>query len=171
MKFKNPFQSATERVISQEAEYKLYEKVASDIEKNDFDKGVWTKAFSKAEGNESKQKAIYIELMVDHYKDLIKAGEEFEEILRKRAEQESKEQIRRKAKKREKERIRKQAEEDEKERIKRNELYLREEEERRKEWEEKREEFTKKALLPYAIFILIVILSILLYGAYVDGYL
>ena len=86
MKFKNPFQSATDRLISKEVEHKLYEKASIDIENNDIDKGVWTKAFSKAGGDEVKQKAIYIELMVEHYKDEIRAGEEIAKVLATEAE-------------------------------------------------------------------------------------
>ena len=81
MKFKNPFQSATDRFISKEVEHKLYEKASIDIKNNHIDDGVWTKAFSKAEGDEVKQKAIYIELMVEHYKDEIRAGEELAKVL------------------------------------------------------------------------------------------
>ena len=86
MKFKNPFQSATDRFISKEVEHKLYEKASIDIENNDIDKGVWTKAFSNADGNEAKQKAIYIELIVEHYRDEIKAGEEIAKVLATEAE-------------------------------------------------------------------------------------
>ena len=81
MKFKNPFQSATEKVISTSEENKLYEKVTVAIENNDIDKGVWTKAFTQADGDTTKQKVIYIELMVEHYKDKIRAREELETIL------------------------------------------------------------------------------------------
>ena len=86
MKFRNPFQSATDRLISKEVEHKLYEKASIDIENNDIDKGVWTKAFSKAGGDEVKQKAIYIELMVEHYRDEIRAGEEIAKVLATEAE-------------------------------------------------------------------------------------
>ena len=79
MKFKNPFQSATEKVISTSEENKLYEKVTVAIENNDIDKGVWTKAFTQADGDTIKQKVIYIELMVEHYKNLIIAKQELEE--------------------------------------------------------------------------------------------
>jgi hypothetical protein len=79
MKFKNPFQSAAEKVISTSEENKLYEKVTVAIENNDIDKGVWTKAFTQADGDTSKQKVIYIELMVEHYKNLIIAKQELEE--------------------------------------------------------------------------------------------
>ena len=43
----------------------FYEKVAEDVANNIQDKGVWTKAFAKAGGDEQKTKALYIELMVD----------------------------------------------------------------------------------------------------------
>jgi flagellar biosynthesis GTPase FlhF len=81
MKFRNPFQSATDRLISKEVEHKLYEKASIDIENKSIDRGVWTKAFSNAQGDEVKQKAIYIELMVEHYRDEIRAGEELAKVL------------------------------------------------------------------------------------------
>ena len=96
MNFKNPWVSATERLLTKEAEHALYEKAANDIELDNIHKGIWTKAFSLSEGNEQKQKAKYIELMVEYYKDLILAGEEIEDILetedekRKKAEAEQK---------------------------------------------------------------------------------
>ena len=92
MKFKNPFQSATDRLLSKEVEHQLYEKAATDIENNDIDKGVWTKAFSKAGGDEVKQKAIYIELMVEHYRDEIRAGEEIAKVLATEADKEKERQ-------------------------------------------------------------------------------
>ena len=88
MKFSNPFKSATEKFITAEAENALYEKAANDIEANIIDKGIWTKAFARAKGDEAKQKAIYIELMVDYYTNLIKAGEELAEILKTKEEKE-----------------------------------------------------------------------------------
>ena len=81
MKFKNPWVSATQRLLTKEAEHALYEKAANDIESNSIHKGIWTKAFSLSDGDEKKQKAKYIELMVDYYKDLILAGEELEDII------------------------------------------------------------------------------------------
>ena len=81
MKFRNPFQSATDKLISKEVEHKLYEKASIDIENGSIDRGVMTKAFSNAQGDEVKQKAIYIELMVEHYKDEIRAGEELAKVL------------------------------------------------------------------------------------------
>ena len=81
MKLRNPFQSATDRLISKEVEHKLYEKASIDIENGSIDRGVMTKAFSNAQGDEVKQKAIYIELMVEHYRDEIRAGEELAKVL------------------------------------------------------------------------------------------
>lgn len=76
MKFKIPFQSATERLLNAEAENSLYEKAASDIEANIIDKGLWTKAFAESDGDEVKQKALYIKMIVQQYKDEIMAAEE-----------------------------------------------------------------------------------------------
>ena len=99
MKFRNPFQSATDRLISKEVEHKLYEKASIDIENGSIDRGVMTKAFSNAQGDEVKQKAIYIELMVEHYKDEIRAGEELAKVLATEAdkakERQRQEEIRR----------------------------------------------------------------------------
>ncbi len=81
MKLRNLFKSDIEHLISNEAENALYEKAANDIDENIIDKGIWTRAFSKAQGEQVKQKAIYIELIVEHYKDLIRAGEELAHIL------------------------------------------------------------------------------------------
>ena len=92
MKLRNPFQSATDRLISKEVEHKLYEKASIDIENNDIDKGVWTKAFTKADGDEVKQKAVYIELMVEHYRDEIRAGEEIAKVLATKDEKEKERQ-------------------------------------------------------------------------------
>ncbi|MDB9885164.1 hypothetical protein OAC94_00990 [Gammaproteobacteria bacterium] len=92
MKLRNPFQSATDRLISKEVEHKLYEKASIDIKNNHIDDGVWTKAFSKAEGDEVKQKAIYIELIVEHYKDEIRAGEEIAKVLATQVDKEKERQ-------------------------------------------------------------------------------
>lgn len=75
--------TATNRVISKEAEYKLYEKVSQDIAAGERDEGVWTSAFAKSEGDNQKAEAKYIELMVQRYKDWIEAGKELSEILEK----------------------------------------------------------------------------------------
>jgi hypothetical protein len=81
MKFKTPFQSATERLLNAGAENSLYEKAASDIEANNIDKGLWTKAFAEADGNEIRQKALYIKMIVKQYKDEILAGEELAAVI------------------------------------------------------------------------------------------
>lgn len=76
MKFKTPFQSAAERLLKEEAENLLYEKAAADIEANIIDKGLWTRAFAESDGDEVKQKALYIKMIVQQYKDRILAEEE-----------------------------------------------------------------------------------------------
>ena len=74
--------SATDKLIDKEAEYKLYEMVSDEIASGEKDIGVWTKAYSMADGNEQVAKAKYIELMVQRYKDSIEAGQEMEEIFK-----------------------------------------------------------------------------------------
>jgi hypothetical protein len=135
MKFRNPFQSAIKRNFMKEAELRLYEKVAKDIENNDINNGVWTKAFAKSNGDVAKQKSIYIELMVELYEDRLRAEEELEVILASAAnkdkadhqEQEAQQQARQREAevKKQKEVQRKQrAKEEEEERIKRNKKWL-----------------------------------------------
>ena len=92
MKFKNPFASNIEKLVSKEAENALYEKAWDDIENNIIDKGIWTKAYAMSDGDEQKQKSAYIRLIVEHYKDLIKAGEELEVILKNEIKKAEKEQ-------------------------------------------------------------------------------
>ena len=94
MKFNKPFQSATDRLLSEEAENSLYEKAANDIENENIEKGIWTKAFAQASGDEIKQKAIYIELIVQHYKNQIEAGEELANILATEEEKRKKREAR-----------------------------------------------------------------------------
>jgi len=96
MKFKNPFQSATAKLLSSESENQLYAKAAQDISEGIIDKGLWTKAFISAEGDEKKQKAHYLELIVSHYKDLIEAGREIEDILSAAKKQEIREEKKKK---------------------------------------------------------------------------
>jgi hypothetical protein len=93
MEFRNPFKSDIKHFISKEAENALYEKAANDMDKNIIDKGIWTKAFAKAEGDKLKQKAFYIELIVEHYKDLIRAGEELATILATEEEKRYKQEV------------------------------------------------------------------------------
>tara|TARA_B110000305_G_C18798209_1_gene341445 strand:+ start:44 stop:457 length:414 start_codon:yes stop_codon:yes gene_type:complete len=94
MKFKNPLKSATDRLLSEEAENSLYEKAANDIENEMIEKGIWTKAFAQASGDEVKQKAIYIELIVQHYKNQLEAGEELANILATEEEKRKKREAR-----------------------------------------------------------------------------
>ena len=94
MKFNIPFQSATDKLLSEEAENSLYEKAANDIENEIIKKGIWTKAFAQANGDEVKQKAIYIELIVQHYKNQIEAGEELNNILATEEEKRKKREAR-----------------------------------------------------------------------------
>ena len=51
--------------VSQKIINRFYEKVADDVANNIFDKAIRIKAFSKAEGDEKKSQALYIELMVE----------------------------------------------------------------------------------------------------------
>ena len=92
MKVRNPFASNIEKLVSKEAENALYEKAWDDIENNIIDKGIWTKAYAMSDGDEQKQKSAYIRLIVEHYKDLIKAGEELEVILKNEIKKAEKEQ-------------------------------------------------------------------------------
>ena len=77
MKF---FKSATEKLSTKEVEYKLHEKVIKDLTEGNEDLGIWGKALVDADGDEKKAKAIYISLMVQHYKDTAKSGAELEAI-------------------------------------------------------------------------------------------
>ena len=53
------------KFITQEKLYAFYEEVSNQIESGHTDNGVWTKAFADSGGDTQKQKAIYIELMVE----------------------------------------------------------------------------------------------------------
>ena len=92
MKFSNPFQSKIDKLISKEEENDLYEKAGSEFEANIINKGLWTKAFTKAKGIKEKQEYIYIELMVEYYKDQIMAGKELADILATEEEKRKKEE-------------------------------------------------------------------------------
>lgn len=80
---------------SREAEYKIYEKVSRDISQGERNEGVWTLAFAKSEGNNQKAEALYIELMVQRYKDQNEENIKIEKLDReakeaKAAEEETK---------------------------------------------------------------------------------
>jgi len=98
MKF---FKSATEKLVSKEVEYKLHEKVLRDLANDKKDLGIWGKAFVDADGDEQKAKAIYITLMVQHYKDTTKSEAELEAIWNEnyQREQAEKEEMLRQAQK------------------------------------------------------------------------
>ena len=68
--------TATNKAISKEAKYRLYEKVSQDIAEVGRDEGVWAVAFSQSEGNNQKAEALYIELMVQKHKDEMEASRE-----------------------------------------------------------------------------------------------
>tara|TARA_B100000035_G_C20963234_1_gene537506 strand:- start:74 stop:544 length:471 start_codon:yes stop_codon:yes gene_type:complete len=97
MSFKDFFSSPIKTYLTAEEEILLYEKAGDDIEKGIINKGIWTKAYSQAQGDEAKQKAIYIKLIVAHYVKEIQAGEELAYILASAAEKVKKDEERRKA--------------------------------------------------------------------------
>ena len=72
--------SKTKKFLDKEILYKFYSQVANDIQSGIKDDGVWAKAYSDAMGDAQKQKAIYIELMVER---LILSYEVEEEIRSK----------------------------------------------------------------------------------------
>ena len=90
MKFKNPFSSPLKDFLTEAEETALYEQAATEIENGIMNKGLWAKALSKANGNKEKQKAIYIELLVDFFKKEIAAGKELASILAREEEIKSK---------------------------------------------------------------------------------
>ena len=144
MKFKNPFSSPLRDFLTEAEETALYEQAATEIENGIMNKGLWAKALSKADGNEEKQKAIYIELLVDYFKKEIAAGKELASILAREEEI---------ASKRNKETIKPDIEtaEDPKEskaeaeKAARQKKYLEEEEAQKKDVEEFMKELKEKA--------------------------
>tara|TARA_B100001113_G_scaffold313844_1_gene279107 strand:+ start:73 stop:633 length:561 start_codon:yes stop_codon:yes gene_type:complete len=82
----------TNKLLDEELLYSFYSKVSSDIKNGIKDNGVWVKAFSDANGDTSKQKAIYIKLMVEKmiliHESSIEIEEEKNKILAKRKKQE-----------------------------------------------------------------------------------
>jgi hypothetical protein len=131
LKFNIPFQSATDKLLSEEAENSLYEKAANDIEKEIIEKGIWTKAFAQANGDEVKQKAIYIELIVQHYKNQIEAGEELNNILATEEEKRKKREARQAAEASEYNRKRPKTDSEKAEEIRKDkEAFMKEQEER-----------------------------------------
>ncbi|MDB2544221.1 hypothetical protein N9X63_04035 [Woeseiaceae bacterium] len=74
------FKSATEKLITKEVEYKLHERVVKDLTEGYKDLGVWGKAFVDADGDDKRTEAVYVKLMVQHYKDTAKSEAELEAI-------------------------------------------------------------------------------------------
>jgi len=93
MKF---FKSATERLVTKEVEYKLHEKVLRDLANDKKDLGVWGKSFVDADGDDKKTEAIYIKLMVQHYKDTAKSEAELEAIWNENYQREQAEKAKKK---------------------------------------------------------------------------
>ena len=144
MKFKNPFSSPLKDFLTEAEETALYEQAATEIENGIMNKGLWAKALSKADGNEEKQKAIYIELLVDYFKKEIAAGKELASILAREEEIESKrnkETIKPDIKKTEDPKVSKA----EAEKAARQKKYLEEEEAQKKDVEEFLKELKEKA--------------------------
>ena len=79
------------------AEQRFYDQVASEIELNRLDKGLWTRAFSESLGNEARARAIYISLRVarleaDEVKQRAAVAAEQERRAREEMERRAKEQ-------------------------------------------------------------------------------
>tara|TARA_B110000014_G_scaffold174121_1_gene124276 strand:+ start:1331 stop:1822 length:492 start_codon:yes stop_codon:yes gene_type:complete len=162
MKFRNPFQSAIKRNFMKEAELRLYEKVAKDIENNDINNGVWTKAFAKSNGDVAKQKSIYIELMVELYEDRLRAEEELEVILASAANKDKADQQEQEAQQQARQREAEVKKKDEEERKKRHEKWVAGAAER----ERKANQETKILLIIFFSFIALMVLLVVLPGLY-----
>jgi hypothetical protein len=160
MKFRNPFQSAIKRNFMKEAELRLYEKVAKDIENNDINNGVWTKAFAKSNGDVAKQKSIYIELMVELYEDRLRAEEELEVILASAANKDKADQQEQEAQQQARQREAEVKKKDEEERKKRHEKWVAGAAER----ERKANQETKILLIIFFSFIAWMVLLVVLPG-------
>lgn len=65
----------------------LYEAVSKEIGAGNIKEGLWTKALSESEGDESKASALYIRLRVQAMKDDIALYESFKRDLEKSVEQ------------------------------------------------------------------------------------
>ena len=160
MKLRNPFQSAIKRNFMKEAELRLYEKVAKDIENNDINNGVWTKAFAKSNGDVAKQKSIYIELMVELYEDRLRAEEELEVILASAANKDKADQQEQEAQQQARQREVEVKKKDEEERKKRHEKWVAGAAER----ERKENQETKILLIIFFSFIACIVLILGLPG-------
>ena len=76
------------KLVEEELNYKLYERVKKEIESGVKNDGVWTKAYADAKGNLQKTKAIYIQLMVERLRLLDEQEEKKKkEVLEQEAEE------------------------------------------------------------------------------------
>ena len=76
------------KLVDEELNYKLYERVSKEIESGVKNEGVWAKAYSDAKGNLQKTKAIYIQLMVERLRLLDEQEEKKKkEVLEQEAEE------------------------------------------------------------------------------------
>ena len=76
------------KLVDEELNYKLYERVKKEIESGIKNDGVWTKAYADAKGNLQKTKAIYIKLMVERLRLLDEQEEKKKkEVLEQEAEE------------------------------------------------------------------------------------
>jgi len=63
------YEIPTKRKMKRIDDEKIYNQVLSEIESNNFRKGLMAKALAKAKGDEKKSRAIYIELRYQSIKD------------------------------------------------------------------------------------------------------
>ena len=66
-------------------EDEIYEQISAEIKSGNTKKGLWTKAFSEAEGDENKAKAVYIKYRFDQMNDVQPQVEEKVKIEEKKA--------------------------------------------------------------------------------------
>ena len=74
-------------------EEEIYELISEEIESSSRKKGIWTKAFSEAEGDENKTKALYIKYRFDQIKEGHKEIEQEEEEVKIDSKLESEKKI------------------------------------------------------------------------------
>jgi len=150
----------TNKLFDKEFIYSLYTKVSQDIQSGIKDEGVWVKAYSESDGDLEKQKAKYLDLMVEK---IILTYESQKEI------KEEKERIREKGRKISEEKRKK-----EEERQKREIEYWQEEKRRKlhkKEAKKKRKERRKNSIYFLGIhkgtWIILLVIIFLLIGPFI----
>ena len=82
--FKMAFFTKNKKSKQRIVEEWVYEQVADELECNQIRKGLWTKAVSLSDGNESKCKGIYISLRAESIVDKEKIQKEVKEKDRKK---------------------------------------------------------------------------------------